>query len=36
MDHRDIGLEDVDQINLVQDRNGLRALVNTVMKNRVP
>jgi hypothetical protein len=36
MDLREIGFGDVDWIHLVQDRDMLRALVNTVMKLRVP
>jgi hypothetical protein len=34
-DIRDIGLDDIDWIHLVQDREQWRALVNTVMKLRV-
>jgi hypothetical protein len=36
MDLREIGFEDVDWINLAQDRDRWRALVNTVMNLRVP
>jgi hypothetical protein len=36
MDRREIGLGDVDWINLTQDRDRWRALVNTVMNLRVP
>jgi hypothetical protein len=36
MDLRDIGLEAVDWIHVVQDRDRWRALVNTVMNLRVP
>jgi hypothetical protein len=36
MDLREIGFGDVDWINLVQDRDRWRALVNTVMNLRVP
>jgi hypothetical protein len=36
MDLREIGFGDVDWINLAQDRDGWRALVNTVMNLRVP
>jgi hypothetical protein len=36
MDLRKIGLEGVDWIQLVQDRNRWRALVNTVMNLQVP
>jgi hypothetical protein len=31
MDHRETGLEDVDWIDLAQDRDQRQALVNTVM-----
>jgi hypothetical protein len=33
---RDIGWDGMDWINLVQDRDQWKALVNTVMKLRVP
>jgi hypothetical protein len=36
MDLREIGWDDMDWIDLVQDRNQCRALVNTVMKLRIP
>jgi hypothetical protein len=36
MDLRKIGFGDVDWINLAQDRNRWRALVNTVINLRVP
>jgi hypothetical protein len=36
IDFREIGWEDVDWMHLVQDRNQWRAVVNTVMKLRVP
>jgi hypothetical protein len=36
MDLREIGFGDVDWIYLAQDRDGWRALVNTVMNLRVP
>jgi hypothetical protein len=36
MDFREIGFGDVDWINLAQDRDRWRALVNTVMNLRVP
>jgi len=36
MDLREIGWEGVDWIHLDQDRDQWRALVNTVMKLRVP
>jgi hypothetical protein len=36
MDLGEIGFEDVDWINLAQDRDRWRALVNTVMNLRVP
>jgi CRISPR/Cas system-associated protein Cas7 (RAMP superfamily) len=36
MDLREIGFWDVDWINLAQERNRWRALVNTVMNLRVP
>jgi hypothetical protein len=36
MDLRDIGLNGMDWIDLVQDRDQWRALVNTVMNLRVP
>jgi hypothetical protein len=35
-DLREIGFGDVDWINLAQDRDRWRALVNTVMNLRVP
>jgi hypothetical protein len=36
MDLREIGFGDVDWIDLAQDRDRWRALVNTVMNLRVP
>jgi hypothetical protein len=36
MDLREIGWDEVDWIDLAQDREGWRALVNTVMNLRVP
>jgi hypothetical protein len=36
MDLREIGFGDVDWINLAQDRDRWRAVVNTVMDLRVP
>jgi hypothetical protein len=36
IDLREIGRGDVDWIDLAQDRDQWRALVNTVMKLRVP
>jgi hypothetical protein len=36
MDLREIGFRDVDWIDLAQDRDRRRALVNTVMNLRVP
>jgi hypothetical protein len=36
MDLREIGWDGVDWIELAQDRNQWRALVNTEMKLRVP
>jgi hypothetical protein len=36
MDLREIACEGVDWMNLAQDRNQWRALVNTVMNRRVP
>jgi hypothetical protein len=36
MDLRETGFGDVDWINLAQDRDRWRALVNTVMNLRVP
>jgi hypothetical protein len=36
MDRREIGFGDVDWINLAQDRDRRRALVNKVMNLRVP
>jgi hypothetical protein len=36
MDLREIGLGDVDWIHFAQDRDRWRALVNTVIKLRVP
>jgi hypothetical protein len=36
MNLREIGFGDVDWINMAQDRERLRALVNTVMDLRVP
>jgi hypothetical protein len=36
MDHREVGFGDVDWINLAQDKDRWRALVNTVMNLRVP
>jgi CRISPR/Cas system-associated protein Cas7 (RAMP superfamily) len=35
MNLREIGFEDVDWIHLAQDRDRLRALVNTLMNLRV-
>jgi hypothetical protein len=36
MDLGEIGLDGMDWIDLVQDRDKWRAIVNTVMKMRVP
>jgi hypothetical protein len=36
MDLRERGLDDMDWIDLAQDRDQQRALVNTVMNLRVP
>jgi hypothetical protein len=36
MDRREIGFGDVDRIHWAQDRDRLRALVNTVKNLRVP
>jgi hypothetical protein len=36
MDLREIGWDDMDWIDMAQDRDQWRALVNTVMKLRVP
>jgi hypothetical protein len=36
MDHRDIGWVGTEWIDLAQDRDQLRALLNTVMNLRVP
>jgi hypothetical protein len=36
MDLREIGLDGVDWVDLAQDRDHWRALVNTVMNLRVP
>jgi hypothetical protein len=36
MDLREIGFRDVDWIDLAQDRDMWRAVVNTVMNLRVP
>jgi hypothetical protein len=36
MDLREIGWDGVDWINMVQDRDQWRALVNTVLNLRVP
>jgi len=36
MDLREIGWEDVDWMRLAQDRDHWQAVVNTVMKLRVP
>jgi hypothetical protein len=36
MDLREIGRDGVDWIDMAQDRNQWRALVNTVLKLRVP
>jgi hypothetical protein len=36
MDFREIGCEGVDWIHLAQDRDQWQAVVNTVMKLRVP
>jgi hypothetical protein len=36
MDLREIGLDGMDWVDLAQDREQWRALVNTVMNHRVP
>jgi hypothetical protein len=36
MDLREIGIDDVDWINLAQDKDRWLAIVNTVMNLRVP
>jgi hypothetical protein len=36
MDHREIGWDGMDWIDLAQDKNQWRALLNTVMNLRVP
>jgi hypothetical protein len=36
MDHREIGWSSMDWIDLAQDRDQWRALVNTVMNLRIP
>jgi hypothetical protein len=36
VDHREIGWDGVDRIDLAQDRDQWRALVNTVINLRVP
>jgi hypothetical protein len=36
MDPREIGWDEMDWIDLAQDRDRWRALVNTIMKLRVP
>jgi hypothetical protein len=36
MDHREIGLDGVDWIDMVQDRDQWRGLVNKVLNFRVP
>jgi hypothetical protein len=36
IDLREIGLDGMDWIDLAQDRDQVRALINTVMKTRVP
>jgi hypothetical protein len=36
MDHNGTGLHGVNWVNLAQDRDKLQAVVNTVMKVRVP
>jgi hypothetical protein len=36
MDHREIGCGGMDWINLAQDKDQYRALVNTIMKLWVP
>jgi len=36
MDRREIGWEGVDWVDLAQDRDQWRSLVNTVMNHRVP
>jgi hypothetical protein len=36
IDLREIGLDDMDRIDLVQDRDQWRALVNTVMNLGIP
>jgi hypothetical protein len=36
MDHREIGWDGIDWIDLAQDRDQWRALLNTAMKLQVP
>jgi hypothetical protein len=36
MDLREIGWDDMDRIDVAQDRDQWRALVNTVMNLRIP
>jgi hypothetical protein len=36
MDHREIGWDGVDRVDMTEDRDQWRALVNTVLNLRVP